>query len=349
VFCFAEAPGFASEKNDEQKLIDAYIYLEKENPDSGKAVESYVTLISMKPDTGIAYYLLTDFYPNNYNFVYSHEKNNNIQGYIQDRINSTQLSKKQDCRLRNAGYRMLLAATYLTLYDLEQLKGMSMPSRYEIKEDPKEIKDKCNILIRDTKEILLNIITDKALQRFHPLCRMLKIQMLNAESQADRLAVAKELDFLQSYNRDYLYIVRRYKLEQKYSTIEANASTITDLINERFDLALTQPIDKLKLWEDPLPFYDALMAAYARNKNAEILQRFIPLLNDDNDPPRSNRSLRTEFYYDLANGYLDSGAVPKARQAAETGFKLAIDRGTKDKYLKIIKEIDMNSIPPNEH
>lgn len=108
---------------------------------------------------------------------------------------------------------------------------------------------------------------------------------------------------------------------------------------------LAQPIEKLPCWKNPIPVYEAdkiTNCFVGHKKKLRMLERLLPKLNDDNDPPSYNRYHRASGYLRLAQLYLETGDLKNSKKSAEMGRKIVIDQEYKDALDRLLDKVNRN-------
>lgn len=190
--------------------------------------------------------------------------------------------------------------------------------------------------------IFNEIIGNPRLVRFHPLCRLLKLNTMNSDSESEKTFKQKELSEIEKYNSDYKFLVGLRRLGDEIAL--CNSIMRSSAERKKFDYVMQRPIDKMTLYANPITICEACLTADLMGLEAEdeiyMLKRITPLLNDDNDIPQGGRNWRTKFYGYLARIYLKSGNLEEAEKYAKMGLGFAMDVQRRELLEDILKQIN---------
>ena len=143
-------------------------------------------------------------------------------------------------------------------------------------------------------------------------------------------------------SREYEYLAQNAEIDILRSYGGLSREEDSKLNDQKFSLALAQNIDKLSVYVNPLPVRYAAEAVdrcilEPEQKQKEMFQKFINLLNDRNDPPEYGRSHRMHYYEKYIRRCGDS---KEARKYAQLGLDLATKEDYRERYREILRKID---------
>ena len=135
-------------------------------------------------------------------------------------------------------------------------------------------------------------------------------------------------------SREYEYLAQNAEIDILRSYGGLSREEDSKLNDRKFSLALAQNIDKLSVYVNPLPVRYAAEAVDRcilgpEQKQKEMFQKFINLLNDRNDPPEYGRTHRMHYYEKYIRR---CGDTKEARKYAQLGLDLRQKRST-ERYI----------------
>jgi hypothetical protein len=328
----------------DETMRKCYLSLWDDTTDAKQFSENLITVISAKPLAGVAYHSAL-FAPlgriSKSRRITEEAPRNPEQEWIRDWQNIV----LHEQGARKIASQIILARSYILIraIELERQRSLHMhpAGGASTREQKTETEEPGKEYFPKAMRIFDDILKDRHARDFHPLCRILRARALmeNPDEKRGKRFLARELAALEKVNSDYKLIVEEFKLDQQLRDGIVGIDLVLDIRAKKFELYMAQPIDKIKLWENPIPILGAFEIAMNILPSAEKMQRIqrlLPLLNDNNDPPSPAPEIRTILYSELIHLYQETGDTAQAKANAQKALQIVKDKKKRASFEEIL-------------